>query len=80
MKYKVTGTKTTVPPGCILDLDSKQAGSRKHLLKPLKKKGLYEVISQVEFKAGEVIGFEKEVKDKLLLTTFRVLEEPKAEE
>ena len=54
-QYTVTGRVFTVSCG-VLKLTTRQAATRMHLLKPLKERGMYEVVKPVEFKRGEVIG------------------------
>lgn len=47
-------------PGVRLRLTEAQAGARRLLLRPLGE-GCYEVLSHVQFKAGEVIGIDGDV-------------------
>lgn len=56
MKYTVTSAPARIHSG-VLVLDKEQARRRRHNLKPLGK-DRYEIINPVEFKAGEVIGYE----------------------
>jgi hypothetical protein len=57
-EYQTTGI-IRINSGYI-GLDKRQAGARRHLIRPVKgKKGVYEVLTSIELKAGEVIGLEK---------------------
>lgn len=55
-KYTVTAASARLHQG-VLELTKEQAASRLHNLKP-KGKGLYEIVNPVEFKRGEVIGYD----------------------
>jgi hypothetical protein len=65
-KYVVEGRMAEFFAGAVLMLSEDQSRSRIHALKPLKKKGFYEVTAPVQFKRGEEIGFEGEVNKTLL--------------
>lgn len=54
-RYTVTGVRIKFGPGFVLELDKDQASARSHLLEKLKS-GHYRVLTQVEFKRGEVLG------------------------
>jgi hypothetical protein len=56
-KIEVTSDKLTVAPDHLLELTDEQAVKRNINLKR-ESKGIYRVLKQVEFKRGEVIGFE----------------------
>jgi hypothetical protein len=77
MKYKTVAPRTVIPAGMSLELDEKQASLRKRFLKLLKKKDTYEVLSDVEFKAGEIIGIIGDLKDKVLLPSLSPIETKK---
>jgi pyruvate/2-oxoglutarate dehydrogenase complex dihydrolipoamide acyltransferase (E2) component len=55
-KYSIS-KGVTLNPGTVLGLTDKQAASRAHALREVKK-GVFEVLSPVQFKIGEVIGYE----------------------
>ncbi len=59
-KYTITGSPVRLVGG-VLGLTEKQAAPRLHHLKPLKKKGLFEIVQPVVFKVGEVIGFDGDI-------------------
>ncbi len=59
-KYTITGSPVRLVGG-VLGLTEKQAAPRLHNLKALKKKGLFEIVQPVVFKAGEVIGFDGDI-------------------
>lgn len=54
-RYTVTGVRIKFGPGFVLDLDKDQASARSHLLEKLKS-GHYRVLTQAEFKRGEMLG------------------------
>jgi len=54
-KYLVTGT-ASIGAG-VLELTHAQALPRKHNLEEIKD-GIYRIVNQVQFKTGEVIGFD----------------------
>jgi hypothetical protein len=56
MKYTVTSAPARIHTG-VLVLNKEQARRRRHNLKSLGK-DRYEIVNPVEFKAGEVIGYE----------------------
>lgn len=64
-QYEVTATAVTINAGMI-KLSQSQANRRKHLLKRVTD-DVYEVISSVQFKRGEVIGYDGAVNKALLL-------------
>jgi len=68
-KYIVCEKKAVIQAGTVVMLNDVQAAVRKMNLISLKK-GRYEVLRPIEFKRGEVVGFEKEIKDKGLLITL----------
>lgn len=55
-KYEVTAVSARINSG-VLELTKEQAGPRMHNLKPIKG-NKYEVLNTVEFKRGEVFGFD----------------------
>jgi hypothetical protein len=59
MKYLIVSA-ITLNPGLVLGLSDEQAAARKHAVQPLGK-GKYEVISPVQFKAGETIHTDAEL-------------------
>lgn len=59
-KYTITGSPVRLNGG-VLGLTEKQATPRLHNLEALKKKGTFEIIQPVVFKAGEVIGFDGDI-------------------
>jgi len=64
-KYRVI-EKPLYLSGGVLELTGTQASSRKHCLKPAGgKKGRHEIVQQVCFKVGEVIGMEAEAEQLL---------------
>lgn len=63
-RYTVTGHSVNIHSG-ILDLAPEQAASRLHSLADLGD-GLYEVLSPVQFKRGEEIGYDGEVNKALM--------------
>lgn len=64
-QYEVTATAVTINAG-MLQLSLSQANRRRHLLKHVKD-DMYEVISPVQFKKGEKIGYDGAVNKALLL-------------
>lgn len=56
----------------VIELNGRQAVRRPGKLKPMKKKGLYEILAPIEFKQGEVIGLENP--DKVLLSKLDELD------
>ncbi len=56
-KIEVDAVKLTVAPGHLIELTDEQAEKRKIFL-AAEGDGVYRVLKQVEFKRGEVIGFE----------------------
>lgn len=67
-QYEVTDTCLTLPVGAVVQLNEDQAIIRAHALKK-RKNGTYEVILPVQFKRGEVLGFD-ELPSKALLAAF----------
>jgi hypothetical protein len=65
-KYIVVDKRAVIAAGNVVMLNDAQAKTRMQNLISFKK-GRYEVLHPIEFKRGEVIGFEKEIKDKGLL-------------
>jgi hypothetical protein len=65
------------PAGVVLGLSDDQAGRRKHALKPLGAKGVYETTAPVQFKVGETIATDAAV-SKVLATFIEPEEETKA--
>jgi hypothetical protein len=63
--YEVTGIKLRVATGAIIGLTEAQAAPRKHCLLATGDKGIYEVISPIEFKRGEKIRIRAEQKAEL---------------
>jgi len=59
-KFTITGSPVRLVGG-VLGLTEKQAQPRLHNLKAQKKKGTFEIIEPVVFKAGEVIGFDGDI-------------------
>lgn len=55
-KYKVTARVAVIPSG-VIAISAEQSGPRRHNLRDLGG-GRFEVQKPVEFKAGEVIGYE----------------------
>lgn len=64
--YIVDALSVTFRAGAILKLDKRQADARAHTLKTAKGKGCYEVLSEVSFKRGELIGVKTPVNKHLL--------------
>lgn len=77
-KIEVTAVKLTVAPGRLIELTPEQAVKRNVNLKPAGD-GVYEVLKPVEFKRGEVIGFEYAMLPKADRAKV-ITEEAKAEE
>lgn len=63
-KYRVT-SPVTFAAGTRLGLTEAQARPRRHALVEIKR-GVYETVSSVQFKAGEEIGFDGDVPKGLL--------------
>ncbi len=59
-KYTITGSPVRLVNG-VLGLTEDQAKPRLHNLNALKKKGTFEIVQPVVFKAGEVIGFDGDI-------------------
>lgn len=70
-QYEVTKSPLTLPAGVKVQLTKEQASLREHCLKPLKG-NVYEVTLPIQFKIGEVLGFESP--DPALLKTFFAFE------
>ena len=71
-QYEIIKGPITLPIGVIVHLSEAQVIPRKHALKN-KENGFYEVISPVQFKNGELLGFDA-TPDKTLLSAFLPLE------
>lgn len=71
-EYQTTGI-IRVNSGYI-GLDKRQADARRSRVKPTKTDGVYEVLGQIEFKAGEKIRMERP--DKVLLSRMQDLTPP----
>lgn len=71
-EYQTTGI-IRVNSGYI-GLDKRQADARRSRVKPTKTDGVYEILGQIEFKAGEKIRMEKP--DKVLLNRMQDLTQP----
>lgn len=67
-QYTVTQGPLTLAPGMVVRLNEKQAALRAHALKK-RKDGAYEVVHAVQFKNGEVLGFD-DVPNKAILSAF----------
>jgi hypothetical protein len=74
-KYEVTQGPLTLSPGIIVHLNKEQADLRQHALKKCKE-GVYEIVEAVQFKNGEVIGFD-EIPNKAILSAFFPVEKIK---
>lgn len=74
--YTVTQGPLTLAPGRVVRLNGQQAALRAHALKQ-RKDGAYEVVQPVQFKNGEVLGFD-DVPDKAILSAFFSMENIKA--
>lgn len=59
MKYTAVSV-VTLPEGAVLELSEQQAAARKHALLPVGK-GRYKTSAPVQFKTGEVFGYEGEL-------------------
>ena len=59
-KYTITGSPVRLVNG-VLGLTEDQAKPRLHNLNALKKKGIFEIVQPVVFKAGEAIGFDGDI-------------------
>ena len=57
MKKYIVAEKPLYLTAGVLELADKQAASRRSCLKPLKKRGQYEIVDTVCFKVGEEIGY-----------------------
>lgn len=75
MNYTVTASSARLSTG-VLVLTQKQASRRGHNLKALGK-NRYEIVNPVEFKAGEVIGYEGEIPKALADVLINEAEEKK---
>lgn len=64
-QYEVTAIAVNINAGMV-KLSQSQANSRRHLLKPVMD-DVYEVISPVQFKRGETIGYDGAINKALLL-------------
>jgi hypothetical protein len=64
-RFTVIGASASFMSG-VLELSKEQYEARTHALKPLRKKGRYEVLAQVHFKRGEELGYDGEVSKALL--------------
>lgn len=72
--YEVTAVSVTINAG-VVELSQNQAHRRRHLLKKVGD-SLYEVISPIQFKAGEEFGYGGDV-NKLLMTEITpIMKEP----
>lgn len=67
-QYEVINGPITLPVGVIVYLTETQAALREHALQQ-KGNGAYEVIIPIQFKNGELLGFD-DVPDKSLLVAF----------
>lgn len=67
-QYEVINGPITLPVGVIVHLTAVQAALREHALKK-QGNGVFEVILPIQFKNGELLGFD-EVPDKALLAAF----------
>lgn len=67
-QYEVTQGPLTLAPGIVVRLNEQQAALRQHALKK-RKDGAYEVLQPVQFKNGEVLGFD-EIPNKAILSAF----------
>lgn len=74
-QYEVTQGPLTLAPGIIIRLNEQQATLRQHALKK-RKDGAYEVLQPVQFKNGEVLGFD-EIPNKTILSAFFSVEKIK---
>jgi|GEM_PF-2334250 len=74
--YEIIGTFANFSPPGKLELSDEQYDARKHALKETGKKGVYEILSKVQFKRGERIGWDGEP-SKMLLKNLEVSQEPK---
>jgi len=73
-RYIIIATVAGFASG-ILELTSGQASARTHALKPLGD-SLYEVTAPVQFKNGEVIGYDGEINKSLLQLVTPTSAEP----
>lgn len=60
MKQYATVSTTAFPAGAILGLTAAQVKPRVHALREIRE-GRYEALAAVQFKAGEVIGYDGEL-------------------
>lgn len=70
-RYEVISVKVTLASG-VLQLSKEQAGCREHALRPMGD-GLFLIDQPVEFKCGEVIGYDGEI-NKILMTEIEPLD------
>ena len=65
MKFYRTEIAVTFFPGTTLGLTEEQAQGRLQVkqIKALKEKGKFEILTQAQFKAGEVIGIEGDISE-----------------
>lgn len=80
MKMYRTETAISFHHGTILELAEKQSKPRLMVgqIRALKEKGKFEVVTSVEFKAGEMIGIEQEIPKGLAPKLKSLSEEKKA--
>ena len=78
-KYEITERSARFATGK-LELTDVQAKPRMHNLKPVKGEvGVYEVVEPVEFKVGEIVGFDGEPPKSLITVTIPLTKEQEAE-
>lgn len=75
MKRYITTGIITVPDG-VISISEAQASRRLGRLEEIKK-GIYKIVSQVQFKVGEEIGFEKT--PKAFMRNLKLKEKRKAD-